>query len=140
MATKLDDGLRRDGAHQNDWHLWERHPHGDKWMGFFTDEHTALAWVRKHPGNYVINNVPPTTSRRYAQTEVGDLRPIAPVVPSPVRVVEPQRSQRRAVIPRTRTERPAVATEQMILRNTAKKRLDKHKKDEATDLKEGKSK
>lgn len=49
-----------------DWHVWEQMGDGkeERWIGFFRDTATALAWAGAQPGNYKIDNVPPMSSNQ----------------------------------------------------------------------------
>lgn len=144
-----------------DWHVWRREPHGDIWLGFFRDAGVALEWVKTQKGSsFVVNNVPPTTSRRYITGEYtwGELADGQTVVPNHIsRAAEKTGRPRRASVPSSRpsfeapvrVSRPLVApkpqpkpltAEERKLQAQAKDRIEQHKRDEAADIAAGKIK
>jgi hypothetical protein len=134
-----------------DWHAWRREHHGDVWLGFFTDDKAATAWAQTQPFDVVVNNVPPSTSRRYITGDYtwGSLADGNTVVPNRIsRSADAPRPKRAAPVRRAvqtlpnpfkPAPRPVETAEQKALKADAAKRLDQHKQDEAADIAAGKT-
>lgn len=156
MTKRLDFGVEQPITIGNpgnyDWHVWRREPHGDIWMGFFRDDKVAVAWAQAQPhGNYVVNNVPPSTSRHYITGDPKN-RPQAgqhtepprwngkdraPVVGSSRRKpVRPARPVRDTPLPKVEVHE---SEEVKAMRADAAKRLETHKAAEAADIEQGKT-
>ena len=134
-----------------DWHVWRREPHGDVWLGFFVDDKAAVEWAKTQKGNCVVNNIPPSTSRKYITGEykTGDLITLPPrhnpttaptTKPRREKVAATQRPTLPNPFPTKPTTKPVVETaEQKALKADAAKRLDQHKQDEIADIAAGKT-
>lgn len=140
-----------------DWHCWRREAHGDVWVGFFKTTEDAIEWVKKQTASkFVINNVPPTTSRRYMTGNYtwGQLADGTTVVPNPLTRATPLPKRRREPSAPVRREstwsapsRPLVkpkaapkpkTAEEKALAAAAQKRVEVLKQDEARDVAAGK--
>ena len=147
QGKRLDFGVENPITIANpgdyDWNVWRREAQGDIWEGFFRDAQTALDWVKTQPhGNFVVNNVPPATSRRYI---TGGARPKPFQQPSrsrtamgiPTRVDRtPVREVKRAA---AKAAAPVETAESRRLKQAAAKRLAKHERDEAADIAAGRT-
>lgn len=127
------------------WHVWYKDPktNARRWCGQFYDDKAAIEWKKSqdNPANYVVNNIGPTD---FSKTAPAPARPAKPSYDSPAirRRREEQaeltrRSRERLAAQRAQTEadRAAMAG----VRKDAQVALDKHRKDEAADLKNGKA-
>lgn len=120
-----------------DWHVWRKDFHGNEWVGFFADVQTALDWCKtQQPVIYIVNNVPPSTSRTFMDRQTTPPRnpvtkPRTPEGLNPFPISRPMNVP--VPVQPVKVDKDAVK-----LKKTAKARLEKHKADEAADVASGK--
>lgn len=124
-----------------DWHVWKRDRRGEKpdeWMGFFKDSQDALDWCKTRSELMVINNIPPSTSTKYARRDGKYGYPWdKDYVPQRERPTDelldgytpPKRKRKTAAKKQTK--------EQQELREEATSLAAKHENDEAQDIADG---
>ena len=88
------------------WNIWELNAKGQrvKWLGQVTDPETGFAWLKKQSkaaSRYVINNVPPSTSKTRKPTMVYQGLPTGEIVKTG-EVVMPSATP---VAPKSKTKR-----------------------------------